>query len=85
MSLLMQVFTDLKNERIQFVVAMVDMLNVRTLEDFLIKFGVAVMKLSASTPEDYASIVETYLDDTHFVFDRVRFINTPLTVTYKDI
>ena len=76
MSLLMQVFTDLKNERTQFVVAMVDMLNVRTLEDFLIKFGVAVMKLSASTPEDYASIVETYLDDTHFVFDRVRFINT---------
>ena len=76
MSLLMQVFTDLKNERTQFVVAMVDMLNVRTLEDFLIKFGVAVMKLSASTPEEYASIVETYLDDTHFVFDRVRFINT---------
>ena len=76
MSLLMQVFTDLKNERTQFVVAMVDMLNVRTLEDFLIKFGAAVMKLSASTPEDYASIVETYLDDTHFVFDRVRFINT---------
>ena len=76
MSLLMQVFTDLKNERTQFVVAMVDMLNVRTLEDFLIKFGAAVMKLSASTPEDYAYIVETYLDDTHFVFDRVRFINT---------
>ena len=76
MSLLMQVFTDLKNERTQFVVAMVDMLNVRTLEDFLIMFGAAVMKLSASTPEDYASIVETYLDDTHFVFDRVRFINT---------
>lgn len=76
MSLLMQVFTDLKNERTQFVVAMVDMLNVRTLEDFLIKFGAAVMKLSASTPEEYASIVENYLDDTHFVFDRVRFINT---------
>ena len=76
MSLLMQVFTDLKNQRTQFVVAMVDMLNVRTLEDFLIKLGAAVMKLSASTPEDYASIVENYLGDTHFVFDRVRFINT---------
>lgn len=76
MSLLMQVFSDLKNERTQFVVAMVDMLNVRTLEDFLIKFGTAVIKLSASTPDDYASIVETYLDGTHFVFDRVQFINT---------
>jgi KaiC/GvpD/RAD55 family RecA-like ATPase len=76
MSLLMQVFSDLKNERTQFVVAMVDMLNVRTLEDFLMKFGTAVIKLSASTPDDYASIVETYLDGTHFVFDRVQFINT---------
>ena len=75
MSLLMQVFSDLKNERTQFVVAMVDMLNVRTLEDFLIKFGTSVIKLSASTPDDYASIVENYLEDTHFVFDRVQFIN----------
>ena len=76
MSLLMQVFSDLKNERAQFLVAMVDMLNVRTLEDFLIKFGTAVIKLSASTPDDYASLVETYLEGTHFVFDRVSFINT---------
>ena len=76
MSLLMQVFADLRNERPQFVVAMVDMLNVRTLEQFLIKFGTAVIKLSASTPEDYASIVENYLDGTHFVFDRVQFINS---------
>ncbi len=76
MSLLMQVFSDLKNERTQFVVAMVDMLNVRTLEDFLMKFGTAVIKLSASTPDEYASLVETYLGDTHFVFDRVQFINS---------
>ena len=75
MSLLMQVFKDLKNERSQFVVAMVDMMNVRTLEEFLIKFGTAVIKISASTPEEYASIVGNYLEGTHFVFDRVRFIN----------
>ena len=83
MSLLMQVFSDLKNERTQFVVAMVDMLNVRTLEDFLMKFGTAVIKLSASTPDDYASIVETYLDGTHFVFDRVQFINTGQVLSLK--
>ena len=76
MSLLMQVFLDLKNERTQFVGVMVDMLNVRTLDDFLIKFGTSVIKHSASTPDDYASIVENYLDGTHFVFDRVQFINT---------
>ena len=76
MSLLMQVFNDLRNERTQFLVAMVDMLNVRTLEHFLIKFGTAVIKLSASTPDDYADIVDNYLGDTHFVFDRVQFISS---------
>ena len=75
MSLLMQVFLDLKNERTQFVGVMVDMLNVRTLDDFLIKFGTSVIKHSASTPDDYASIVENYLDGTHFVFDRMQFIS----------
>ena len=75
MSLLMQVFLDLKNERTQFVGVIVDMLNVSTLDDFLIKFGTSVIKHSASTPDDYASIVENYLDGTHFVFDRMQFIS----------
>ncbi len=83
MSLLMQVFTDLKNERTQFSVAMVDMLNVRTLEDFLIKFGTAVIKSVASIPEDYASIVDAYLEDTHFVFDRVQFINSGQILSFN--
>ena len=56
------------------MVAFVDMLNVRTLSDFLLKFGTSVMKSVASTPDDFARIVSTYLDDTHFVFDRIRFM-----------
>ena len=76
MSVVQQTLYNMRSAGKQFAVAWVNLFNVRTLEDFLIKFGVAVMKLSASTPEEYASIVETYLDDTHFVFDRVRFINT---------
>ena len=75
MSLVMQVFNDLKNERTSFQVAMVDMLNVRTLSDFLIKFGTALIKISASTPDEYASIVETWLEGTHFVFDRMLYIS----------
>ena len=75
MSLLMQVFSDLRSERMQFVAVMVDMLNIRTLDQFLVNFGSAVIKMSASTPEDYASIVESYLEGTHFVFDRARFIS----------
>lgn len=74
MSVIHQTFYNLKNEGYHFMVAFVDMLNVRTLSDFLLKFGTSVMKSVASTPDDFARIVSTHLDDTHFVFDRVRFM-----------
>lgn len=75
MSLIMQVLRDLRESGNDFVVSMVDMLNVRTLRDFLIKFGSAVLKSSASTPDGYASLISTYLSDTHFVFDRMMFMS----------
>ena len=74
MSVIHQTFYNLRNSGFQFMVAFVDMLNVRTLSDFLIKFGASVMKSVATTPDDFARIVSTHLADTHFVFDRVRFM-----------
>ncbi len=74
MSLVHQTLYNLRNGGMQFVVAFVDMMNVRTLSDFLIKFGTAVMKSAASTPDALDAIVKNYLDGTHFVFDRVRFM-----------
>lgn len=74
MSLLNQVFRDMRDGGTQFLVAFVDMFNVRTLEDFLLKFGSAVMKCMASTQDQFASIVSTYLDGTHFVFDRMMYM-----------
>lgn len=79
MSLVHQTLYNLRNDGMQFTVAFVDMLNVRTLSDFLIKFGTSVMKSAASTPDDYAAIVRDYLAGTHFVFDRVRFM------TYEEL
>ena len=79
MSLVHQTLYNLRNDGMQFTVAFVDMLNVRTLSDFLIKFGTAVMKSAASTPDDYAAIVRDYLAGTHFVFDRIRFM------TYEEL
>ncbi len=75
MSLINQTLFNLRNEGFQFVVAFVDMMNVRTLSDFLIKFGTAVMKSAASTPDAYDTIVREDLEGTHFVFDRLRFMN----------
>jgi len=74
MSLIHQSLYNLRNDGVQFMVAFVDMLNVRTLSEFLIKFGTAVMKSAASTPDAFAAIVREYLADTHFVFDRMRFM-----------
>ncbi len=74
MSLIHQTLFNLRNNGVQFVVAFVDMMNVRTLSQFLIKFGTSVMKSAASTPDALEAIVREYLDGTHFVFDRVRFM-----------
>lgn len=79
MSLVHQTLFNLRNDGHQFIVAFVDMLNIRTLSDFLIKFGTSVMKSVASTPEEYDAMVREYLDGTHFVFDRVRF------TTYEEL
>lgn len=74
MSVISQTLYNMRNAGVQFMVSFVDMLNVRTLEDFLIKYGTAVLKSSASTPEEVSDIVRTHLADTHFVFDHVRFM-----------
>ena len=47
--------------------------NVRTLEEFLIKFGTAVIRPMFSTAAEYAEVIAKYLPGTHFVFDQDRF------------
>ena len=56
-----------------FMVAYVNVFNVRTRRDFLKKFGAAVLRSAYSTPSDYESAIERYLGDTHFVFDGAQF------------
>lgn len=74
MSVIHQTLYNLRNSGMQFSVAFVDMMNVRTLGEFLIKFGNSVLKSAASTPDVYDSIVREHLSDTHFVFDKARFM-----------
>lgn len=57
----------------QFVVAYVDVLNVRTRRDFLKRFGAAVLKAAYSTPQDYAEAISRHLEGSHFVFDPAQF------------
>ena len=73
MSVVQQTLYNMRSAGKQFVVAWVNLFNVRTLEDFLIKFGTAVIKPVFSTPAEYADVVGRYLEGTHFVFDQERF------------
>lgn len=56
-----------------FVVAYVDVFNVRTKREFLKKLGGAVIRAAYATPSDYASAIARHLLGTHFVFDAAQF------------
>ena len=73
MSVIQQTLFNMRAAAKQFMVIHVNMFNVRTLEDFLVKFGSAVIRPIFSTASEYASVVENYLAGSHFVFDKDRF------------
>lgn len=73
MSLVQQTLFNLRMSGKFFSVAQVDLFNVRKMEDFLLKFGSAVIRSVASVPEEYSAIVSKYLSGTHFVYDVMRF------------
>lgn len=56
-----------------FTVCQLDLFNVRRSDDFLLKFGAAVIRSCASAPEEYSGIVSRYLSGSHFVFDPMRY------------
>ena len=73
MSIVQQVLFNRRMSGRQFMVAHASLSNVRNLEQFLLKFGTAVIKAVASTAGEYESLIVKYLEGTHFVFDRSRF------------
>ncbi len=72
-SLVRQTLYNMRTAGKQFLVAYVDLMNVRSKRGFLKKFGGAVLRTAYSTPTDYASAMSRYLDGTHFVFDSAQF------------
>ena len=72
-SLVQQTLYNMRAAGKQFIVAYVQMHNVRTIRDFMKKFGAAVLRSAYTTPSDYASAIARHLDGTHFVFDPAQF------------
>lgn len=72
-SLVQQTLYNMRATGKSFIMAYVDLLNVRTRRGFLKRFGGAVLKAAYSTPSDYASVIAKHLEGTHFVFDPAQF------------
>ena len=75
-SLLQQVFYDMKLSGIQFNIASVSLLGVRSVTDFCLNLGSAMLKLYGASVDDYAVLVAETLGNTHFVFDRQVYETT---------
>lgn len=73
MSVIQQTLFNMRSKGHQFLIIHVNMFNVRTLSEFLVKFGSAVIRPVYSTADEYREVVSRYLSDTHFVFDQERF------------
>jgi hypothetical protein len=73
MSVIQQTLFNMRALGRQFAVVRVNMFNIRSIEQFLITFGTAVIRPMYSTAAEYMSVVERFLAGTHFVFDKDRF------------
>lgn len=73
MSAIQQTLFNMKMNGEQYSVCTVNLFNVRTVEDLLLKWGSAVIRSVATTPDEYQTIIKKHLANTHFVFDRARY------------
>ena len=72
MSVIQQTLMNMRSSGKQFMTVSVDLFNVRSLEEFLVRFGNAVLRTCLQTPEQFREAVERHLG-AHFVFDVSRF------------
>ncbi|MBQ6286644.1 MAG: ATP-binding protein [Bacteroidales bacterium] len=72
-SIVHQVLTKMRVSGMRFTTGDITALDIRHSEVFIKRLGAAVIRLAASTPDEYAAVVAKYLAGTHFVFDREAF------------
>ena len=72
-SIVHQVLTKMRVSGSRFVTGEMTALDIRSNEAFARRFGSAVIRLVASTPDEYSRIVTTYLQGSHFVFDQTAY------------
>jgi len=82
-SLLQQSFMQMKVATIDFSTTEVPMLGVRTREDFVRRFGNAVMRVFANTPGEFNDIAATMLKGSHLVFDSRQYADNGNIISFN--
>ena len=72
-SIVHQVLTRMRVSGARFVTGDMTALDIRSNESFIRRLGSAVIKLVASTPDEYSQVVSRYLQGSHFVFDMTAY------------
>ena len=72
-SLIQQTLFNLRMSGHNLRIGQFSALNVRTVEDFIVRFGSAVLRMRGSTPHEYNALISKHLERTHMVFDPKRF------------
>lgn len=75
-SLVQQAMYSMRYGQRAFTVGQFSVLNIRTVDEFLSRYGSTVIRMVASAPTEYARIVQDYLGGTHFVFDPEAFADS---------
>ena len=72
-SLIQQALFSMRFGQRAVTVGQFSVLNIRTVDEFLSRYGATVIRMVASTPTEYATLVKQYLEGTHFIFDPEAF------------
>ena len=76
MSVIQQTLFGMRVKGQQFMTGHFTLVNVRTVEGFLCRLGSTVLRTVASTPSEYAALVQKHLGGTHFVYDQQHYAMT---------
>lgn len=82
-SLIMQTFRNMRMSHQMFDVLDVDMLPVRTLEQFCSVFGEAVIRLYASTPDEISALTDKYLAEGGMNFNQSGYASDDTVLTFS--
>lgn len=80
-SVINQTLFELSMKGRQSIVGQFSLINVRSTEEFLLRFGTTAIRTVATTPGEYADIIARHLEGTHFVFDQQNYTDNDALIS----